>query len=260
MHIVDTHCHAGVLKYEPVESLLHHLGASGVSQAVLIQYGGNRDNTYLVQCLERYPGQLAAAMIVAADDDGTAVRQWAAQGLAGIRLRPDSRAAGADPLAQWRAAAELDLVVSVHGNPPLLLGEAFAEVVAAFPDLRICLEHLGGVGYEARAPYEEFRRVLEWAERPNISMKLPGFGEFCRVPLPFDPIPELPRLALEAFGPERLTWGSDFPPVSSREGYDNALRVPREYFADLSDDEQAWIFGRAAARLWGLAGSAARPR
>ena len=142
--------------------------------------------------------------------------------------------------------------MSVPGNPALLVGDAFAEVVETFPSLRISIEHLGGVGPEARPPYDEFRQALKWAERPNISMKLPGFGEFCRVPLPFDPIPELPGLALEAFGPERLTWGSDFPPVSSREGYDNALRVPREYFADLSPDEQAWIFGRAAARLWGL--------
>jgi len=252
MLIIDAHCHAGVLKYEPVESLLSQMERSGVAKAVLIQYGGNTDNSYLVECLERHPGRLAAAMIVPQEDDGTAVRQWAERGLGGIRLRPDARARAADPLAQWRAAAELDLVVSVQGNPGLLVGELFAEVVESFPSLRISIEHLAGVGPEARPPYAEFRRALKWAERPNVSMKLPGFGEFCRVPLPFDPIPELPRLALEAFGPERLTWGSDFPPVSSREGYDNALRVPREYFAELTQEERAWIFGRAAARLWGL--------
>lgn len=252
MDIIDTHCHAGVLKYEPVESLLYHMATSGVSKAVLIQYGGNTDNSYLVECLGRYAGQLAAAMIVAPEDDGTAVRQWAEKGLGGIRLRADARSASADPLAQWRAAAELDLVVSAPCTPRLLNGPAFAEVVETFPDLRISIEHLGGVDSEAEPPYEEFRQALKWAERPNLTMKLPGFGEFCPVPLPFDPIPELPRLALEAFGPRRLTWGSDFPPVSSREGYNNALEVPREYFADLSADERGWVFGKAAARLWGL--------
>ena len=56
----------------------------------------------------------------------------------------------------------------------------------------------------------------------------------------------------QAFGPARLMWGSDFPPVSTREGYDNALRVPLEYFADLSADEREAVFGGAARALWGL--------
>ena len=61
MIIVDTHCHAGMTKYEPVESLLRHMETSGVAQAVLIQYMGNTDNEYLADCLARFPGQLAAA-------------------------------------------------------------------------------------------------------------------------------------------------------------------------------------------------------
>ena len=63
MIIVDTHCHAGMTKYEPVESLLRHMETSGVDQAVLIQYMGNTDNEYLADCLARFPGKLAAAMI-----------------------------------------------------------------------------------------------------------------------------------------------------------------------------------------------------
>lgn len=257
MVIVDTHCHAGLHKYEPVESLLYHMETSGVGQAVLIQYMGNSDNAYLVECVRRHRGRLAAAMIVDDDDDGRAVRRWAEQGLTGIRLRAEARAGGADPLAQWRAAADLDLVVSLPTRPEGLLSQAFAEVVTAFPDLRIAIEHLGGVHGDDGPPYDAFRKALAFAgARPSLSMKLPGFGEFCHVPLPFDPIPPLPRLALEAFGPERLMWGSDFPPVSSREGYANALRVPLEYFSDLSAADREWVFGRAAQRVWGLPPSA----
>ena len=83
-------------------------------------------------------------------------------------------------------------------------------------------------------------------------MKLPGFGEFCVGPMPWDPIPPVARLALDAFGPERLMWGSDFPPVSGREGYHNSLRVPLDYFSDLSDADREWIFGGAARSVWDL--------
>ncbi len=47
-------------------------------------------------------------------------------------------------------------------------------------------------------------------------------------------------------------WGSDFPPVSSREGYDNSLRVPLDYFGSLSEEERGWIFGRAALDIFGF--------
>ncbi|HJP32217.1 MAG TPA: amidohydrolase family protein [Candidatus Latescibacteria bacterium] len=253
MAIVDTHCHAGLLKYEPVESLLRHMQVSGVEQAVLIQYAGNTDNEYLVDCLSRFPGKLAAAMIVPEDDDGTAVRQWADRGIQGIRLALKARAKPTDGLAQWRAAAETGLVVSAPCRPAWLLSSEFFEVVDTFPDLAIVIEHLGGIGADAAPPYDEFRSALEGLSgRPNVSMKLPGFGEFCRVPMPFEPIPPLARMALDAFGPQRLMWGSDYPPVSSREGYDNSLRVPMEYFADLSETDRSAIFGDTARAIWQL--------
>jgi L-fuconolactonase len=223
---------------------------NGVDRAVLIQYAGNSDNSYLIECLERHNPRLAAAMIVDPADDGSAVRRWADAGIGGIRLPVDARSTSPDPLAIWRAADTCGLVVSAPCTPDRLVDGAFAELVEQFPNLAIVIEHLGGVGATATPPYEVFSKALELARYPNLTMKLPGFGEICRVPMPFDPIPPLPRMALEAFGAGRLMWGSDYPPASSREGYTNALQVPQEYFADLSTAEQAAIFGETAARIW----------
>ncbi len=250
MTIVDTHCHIGVYKYEPVESLAFHMERAGVDKAVFIQYGGNSDNQYMVDSAAAQPGRFQSAMIVAPDDGGSAIRAWAEKGIVGIRLPLASRATGDDPLAHWRVAAELDLVVSAPSRPSVLLGEPFSEVLNTFPDLEIVIEHLAGVGSDAKPPYDEFRKALELAERPNLTIKLPGFGEICKVPLPFDPIPPVADMALEAFGPNRMMWGSDYPPVSGREGYDNSLAVPRGYFSKLSDDEQSAVFGGTALKVW----------
>ena len=250
MEIVDTHCHAGLHKYEPVEALLFHMERSGVDKAVLIQYMGNTDNTYLVECLKAHPEQLAAAMIVEPTDDGERMRSWAAQGLGGIRLAPDSRAQAPDPLAQWRTATELGLVVSTLGSPETLLSMEFLEVLDTFPDLQIVVEHLAGANQAAQPPYREYEQVFALASHPNLSIKLPGFGEFCELPHPFAQVPTLARMALEAFGPQRVMWGSDYPPVSSREGYDNALNFPMDYFSDLTQEDREWIFGRTARSVW----------
>ena len=112
MTIVDTHCHIGLHKYELVESLLYHMNTSGVDRAVFIQYAGNSDNQYMINSMAAHPGKFQAAMIVPPTDDGTAMRQWTEHGIVGIRLPANSRADCAAPLAQWRTAAELDLVVS----------------------------------------------------------------------------------------------------------------------------------------------------
>lgn len=252
MVIVDTHCHVGIHKYEPLETLRFHMERSGVAQAVFIQYMGNFDNAYLVECMAAHPGIFAAAMLVEPDDDGRHIRHWAEQGIGGIRLAADFRGTGVDALAHWRTAAELGLVVSAPCSPASLLSAEFAEVLTLFPHLAIVIEHLGGIGRGAQSPYAEFKQLLTLARHPNLTIKLPGFGEFCEPPHPFPKIPPLVELALEAFGAERMMWGSDWPPVSSREGYDSSLQVPLAYLAELSDREKALIFGGTAQRIWGL--------
>lgn len=250
MHIIDTHCHIGLHKYEPVETLLFHMQRAGVAQAVFIQYMGNTDNAYLVETIAAYPGKFAAAMLVPADDDGHAIRAWAEQGIGGIRLAANFRGAGSDPLAHWRTANELGLVVSAPSSPASLISAEFAEVLGLFPDLSIVIEHLGGA--RPGMAGEEFEPVLALAARDNLTIKLPGFGEFCHLPHPFRDVPRFADQVLEVFGPKRMMWGSDWPPVSSREGYDSSLSFPLDYFVDLSPDERAWIFGKTAQQVWKL--------
>lgn len=252
MVIVDTHCHVGVHKYEPVEVLRFHMAQNGVAHAVFIQYMGHTDNRYLLACMAAHPGHFAAAMLVEPDDDGSRIRYWAEQGIGGIRLPANFRGTGRDALAHWRTAAELGLVVSAPCSPATLLSAEFTEVVERFPSLQIVIEHLGGVSHAAQPPYTEFQQVLTLARYPNLTIKLPGFGEFCELPHPFAHIPPFVDMTLAAFGPQRIMWGSDWPPVSSREGYANALQVGLTYLSHLSTEEKAWIFGRTAQKIWHL--------
>ena len=106
-------------------------------------------------------------------------------------------------------------------------------------------------------PFDAYKRVLALAQYPNTYMKIPGLGEVCERPnpmvLPFPfagSIPPLMEMAVEAFGPQRLMWGSDFPPVAFREGYRNALRWPMEHVNWGSDSDRDWVFGNTAASLF----------
>ena len=60
----------------------------------------------------------------------------------------------------------------------------------------------------------------------------------------------LPFGSYEVIGRYRVMWGSDYPPVSGREGYANSLSVPLDYFSALSEQEREWIFGKTALKIW----------
>lgn len=261
MVVVDSHCHASPIWYEPVESLLYEMEQNGVAHAILIQINGQTHNDYQFNCLTRYPGRFASVVIVdtAAANASDALRQLADRGASGVRLRPDTRSPGDDPLAIWRTANELGLAVSCGGKAADYASEAFRDVVETFPELLIVVEHLGSLGSRGPEPTSDaiVGRVLDLARFPNVLMKLPGLGEFCTRavpgddPFPFErPIPDLIERAYAAFGPERLMWGSDYPPVSGREGYRNALRFPLDALADTSDEARALIFGQVALTVF----------
>ena len=57
-------------------------------------------------------------------------------------------------------------------------------------------------------------------------------------------------MAYEAFGPDRMMWGSDYPPSAGREGYRNTLEGVRNHPAFANDDDIDWVLGKTAARIW----------
>ena len=57
-------------------------------------------------------------------------------------------------------------------------------------------------------------------------------------------------MAYEAFGPRRMMWGSDYPPVSGREGYRNALRGVSEHPVFDSQDDREWVLGKTAVSVF----------
>jgi L-fuconolactonase len=263
--IVDSHVHVARNWYEPLETLLYHLDANGVDQAVLVQQQGQFDNSYILECVRSHSDRLYAVVLVdaARPDAGDRLKELAEQGAHGIRLRPTDRSSGDDPLAIWRQATALGLPISCAGSVERFADLAFAQLIEALPDATLIIEHLGSVNVPdgESAPYPLRRQVFALARYPNVVIKFHGLGEICPrlqlfpQPFPFDrEYLALFDLACEAFGAERMLWGSDFPPVSGREGYANALRWPQEHFSTLPAVEQAALFGATAQRIYGKIG------
>jgi L-fuconolactonase len=260
--IVDSHCHASLAWFQPVESLVHEMDRNGVQHAVLIQIRGQYDNSYQADCLSRFPGRFANVVGVdwERSDAVTQLERLVEQGASGVRLRPSTRSAGEDPLAFWRACERLGIAVSCLGTAAEFASADFARLVEALPALSIVMEHLAGVGF-ARTDTERatHEALLGMARYPNLYVKIPGLGEFCERAMPVrepfmfvEPIPPLLTQFCEAFGAARLMWGSDYPPAAGREGYGNALRLPMAQLEKRTEEERAAIFGGTALKVFPL--------
>ncbi len=260
MPIVDSHCHASLAWFQPVESLVHEMDRNGVAHAILIQIRGQYDNSYQAECQQRFPGRFAN--VVGLDweqaDAPDRLAQLAGEGACGVRLRPWSRSPGDDPLAIWREADRLGLSISCLGADAEFASPDFLHIVEALPQLKIVMEHLAGIGtsFPTWKP-EVHDQVLALARYPNLYVKVPGLGEFCQRAMPVrepfmfvEPIPALLPRFYDAFGPSRLMWGSDYPPAAGREGYQNALRLIQDRFADRSAADREAIFGGTALSVF----------
>jgi L-fuconolactonase len=263
MPVVDSHCHVSPVWYGPADDLLYQMGRNGVDHAILIQIQHEFDNDYQHDLVRQHPGRFASVVVVdtARPDAARELERQASLGASGVRFQTYMRSPGDDPLLIWRAAERLGLAVSCVGPSDDFASERFAALVEELPNLTIVIEHLGMVKVGETEP-EVIERIWGLARFPNTRIKIPGLGEFCRralpvtQPFPFvTPIPDYLAQVYRAFGPRRMMWGSDFPPVSGREGYEHALTLTRAEFAALagvSDEDREWIFGRTALSVFPL--------
>jgi L-fuconolactonase len=261
--IVDAHCHVSDIWYEPVESLLFQMERNAVHCAVLCQILGQFENRYQQACRSKYPGRFASVVAVdPADANAMAqVRDLAQAGAVGLRLRPDAGTGATDPDSLWRAAVEHSLVISVAGSAASITSAEFAARVKKWPQLTLVLEHFAGWARPDCDGQPATRAaILHLARFPNVLLKVPAPGQLnarvAKLPADGRPLDLAPMAivqeALQHFGSERLMWGSDYPPVSAREGYASALQWSREALAGCSEVELAAIFGGTARRVFRL--------
>jgi len=247
--IVDTHVHVGIGQYATVEELLEQLDKCGVERAVLVQYRagfgpiGNTDNTYISECVRKHPGRLAAVGIVdwTKEDAPQRLEYWVkTHGIQGIRIDGSALSPGSDKYAIWRKAAQLGTITSVSGKL-----DGISQIAKKFPNLSIHVEHTG-------MPNINGERVLTLAEYPNVFVKftVSGLKGISNESYPHRDAQPFFGKVYQLFGPKRIMWGSNYPPVLSEEGYEKTLLYLQKEIPYLSADDKEWLMGRTALEMW----------
>jgi L-fuconolactonase len=147
------------------------------------------------------------------------------------------------------AAAGLayDLLTLPHQLP------AAVATAREVPDARFVLDHLSKPPIAAGELEPWATRIRELAAEPNVSCKLSGMvTEADWSGWTVDDLRPYADVVLDAFGPDRVMFGSDWPVCTLAATYADVVAAARALTAGLSDGERAAVFGgtaRAAYRL-----------
>jgi L-fuconolactonase len=125
--------------------------------------------------------------------------------------------------------------------------------VAAFPEQKFIIDHLA-------KPYIRDRKIGEWKEHmqalavyEQVYCKISGMvteADWTQwTKADFTPYLDV---VVEAFGIDRVVFGSDWPVCLVAAPYEVVLELVAEYFAAFSPDEQARFFGGNAIRFYNL--------
>lgn len=274
MPITDTHAHVYSLDEErypmiedplrppPGTGTLAHLrremAASGVQRVVAIQTSSayRWDNRFLADSARQNAPWMVGVCTLNPEDPRSPhilrqlVRDFSVQGMRSVPAGTTERHLDHPGVeALWGEAEELGIVINalIHVD----LADELERMLGRHPNLRVVLDHCmypsGKDGLEGRT----IQHVLRLAKYPNLHAKLTWLVDSSDKDYPFQDTYPLLRAVVDAFGPERCVWGSDFP---------CELWTPKASYAQhyalftqalgLTDAEKEAILAVTPGRLW----------
>jgi L-fuconolactonase len=120
------------------------------------------------------------------------------------------------------------------------------------PGLQFVLDHLGKppIATGELEPWAAAFRSL--AAEPNVACKLSGLHTIASPDWTYRDLAPYIDVALEAFGPSRLLFGSDWPVSSQAASYSRVCDVARAACSALSPGEQAAVLAANARAIYGI--------
>lgn len=255
------------------ETLLYELDRHGIGRALVVaarighEVGpaqANDDaNDYVAAAVARHPDRLAAAVDVDSrwspehHRPGAADRLTAAVDRYGAPVVTHYLGAGDDgwldsPGGREFAAAAVQARVALSLAAGPAWYPSLDRLAAAFPTLPIMLHHLGGLVLDRPGFAADRAALLALARHPGVVVKVSGF-HYAESPSHAYPYAraraEILAPLRDAFGADRLAWGSDFPVCRPHLSYRQAVATVADHTPSWTVRERALVLGGTLDRL-----------
>jgi L-fuconolactonase len=234
------------------------LAQSGVSQTILVQAAQSEAETlYLLDIAAKtdFVAGVVGWVDLEAENAPERVAFMAKKGVLGLRpmvqdiadtdwlLRPALRPA-------LEAMIAHDLRFDALIQPRHLLGlHAF---MAAYPLLKVVIDHGAKPDIAAGIIQPWADNLMALARETGAYCKLSGLITQAAADWKPEELKPFVTVLLDAFGSDRLIWGSDWPVLNLASNYGDWDRLTAESLSVLSNEERARIRGGNATRFYGL--------
>jgi L-fuconolactonase len=126
------------------------------------------------------------------------------------------------------------------------------EFVARHPGLDIVIDHAAKPAIADGAFDDWARAIRALAAETRLTCKLSGLATEAGPGWSVETLKPYAEVLIEAFGADRLMWGSDWPVLNLNGDYAGWATAAEALTAGLSDDERVAIFGQTATVCYGL--------
>ncbi|ETX04625.1 MAG: hypothetical protein ETSY2_27775 [Candidatus Entotheonella gemina] len=232
------------------DDLLQEMDEAGVDAAVIHPPGWDpNSNALAVEAARQHPNRLSILGNFPLDrpESRDLIDTWQQQpGMLGLRftfLQPPQRTWPTDGTMDWLwPAAER------AGIPVALAAAHFIPVVGQvaerYTGLKLIVDHLGRAsGTKDATAFENLSELLALAKYPNVAIKATGAPSYSSEPYPYRNLHPYLRQIYDAFGPERMFWGTDITRMPC--SWKQCITMFTEELPWLSDADREWIMGRA---------------
>jgi L-fuconolactonase len=164
------------------------------------------------------------------------------------------RAALAKPefVAGLKELAKRDLSLDT-ANPSIELLQDVVTISDKVPELRVVIDHLPALLIKPSENPELPRLYREFAKRKNVFVKMSAVlrGDE-KSPVSYELKDHKDRLdrIYEAFGPDRVMYGSDWPNSDPTANYKQVLSIVQQYFGSKGREVQEKCFWRNSATVY----------
>ncbi len=214
--VADPAGHVNGMDAEPLVGEMH---TAGVDRAVIVPLATKQveaNNQPSLEVARRHPERFRVMGLINVADRPKTIEQlseWREDPrVLGVRVscvREPFRSMLIDAALDWLWQAASDNEMPVMLYAPDLPAEV-ERTVASFGDLRIVVDHLG------LRPRHVFENIAETVSQmtplagySNVALKATSLPTSVPGPYPFRAAHEGLKMAVDAFGPERVFWGSD---------------------------------------------------
>jgi predicted TIM-barrel fold metal-dependent hydrolase len=128
------------------------------------------------------------------------------------------------------------------------------ELVDACPNTQFVLDHCGNPNLSKPEQFDSWKMTLQQlAERENVTAKLSGIvASSSAEKVTIETVRPYLDATMEAFGADRLLWGSDWPVCTLTSSLEAWIDIFRQWLNSLSAGEQVLIANRNAKHIYAI--------